>query len=752
MRILHSDSGLESNGLNQTHLHDSPVHAELLRYGAVFAVSALLAIARFLGLGSYPTATSNDAGNWLTLARIVLGDNWLSVHSNPIWPFNQLTIYNLMTPWIPVLPLAFFVSVLGGAIGLKVFMVFASVLTVPSAFFLLRQLKLPPIQAFLVSLVFTSIPQNATIFSWGNYDGLFGLSFTLVTLALLLRYIGRPKKRILALASLSYALTAGSDAMFFTFLSVTFALMVLLRILRRESPWRLAAPFLGGLVLSAVFAPVYIDIFLSRSSHASALLEPASFLSGVYNSYLGFLPNLPVLLGLLVVSLVYVHLFVKGDVRMMVLSTALAAVLVDYFFFAYRPVRFWYMIDIPALIVFGLIFTDIWFWVSRLKPPSHPRTVKAAGLFLLLLLVFYLVQGGYALTTSSYKFYSDLDARKLDALYWMRSSIPATSVVLSSPNTPNSPHFDFWIGGLAERRAIGEEYSFVPNSPDLTFASESFRAHLAALALKGNLLLENGMVMSADGFPYSSPFRPLVGMYVGDYQPVAYLAWKKASFKVVGMQPGSPVSNVSLSSFREASNFTLAKTLDYVSVSYSYLSGTRSGPTITFNETLRYGDPTVFLSLSWRGGEQKLLAAEVQLYFMVPVVFHVDGGPNATFSALDKFGDWVSGSVSATSSGGATEVVFHGTGSDSTYASVKFLTGTSSVPTLQMAITFHVFRNVQEVSFYTFDSIRNALHFDYVVVVNSWWYELEFIKTVGTPVYSNSEVTVFRLGQGGPGG
>jgi hypothetical protein len=128
--------------------------------------------------------------------------------------------------------------------------------------------------------------------------------------------------------------------MFFVFITVSLAMIFLFQALRRaENCKQLLLALAAGLAASSPFAPVYVDIWLSRSAHASAMRNPLLFASQVYSDYIAtpLRSAWPFLVGLLVVSVAYFVYATEGRHRVVVVTTALASVLVDYFFFYYRP-------------------------------------------------------------------------------------------------------------------------------------------------------------------------------------------------------------------------------------------------------------------------------------------------------------------------------------------------------------------------------------------------------------------------------
>ena len=68
---------------------------------------------------------------------------------------------------------------------------------------------------------FVFISTYATMFAWRNFDGLFGLTVSIVALGSVISYLARPGRRGLLISAVSVALIPGSDTMNFAVLFVT---------------------------------------------------------------------------------------------------------------------------------------------------------------------------------------------------------------------------------------------------------------------------------------------------------------------------------------------------------------------------------------------------------------------------------------------------------------------------------------------------------------------------------------------------
>ncbi|MDG6968557.1 MAG: hypothetical protein JRN50_03765, partial [Nitrososphaerota archaeon] len=592
--------------------------AERWRY-PVYLVAGVVGatfVVRFILLGDYPTATSNDAGAWLTAARVALGDHYVAFHTNRFWPFGLIPLYNLEVPFIPVLPLALLVFGFGGLLGLKLFMILASVLPIPAAYYLFLKLGANRMVTVVAGTAFAFIPTYATMFAWGNFDGLFGLTFFMVALGSIIPYLARPDRRGLLISAVAVALTAGSDTMYFAVLFVTLVLFGGYLALRRKLRefLLLVKTTVFGLLIASPFFPIYLDLYFARGAATSQIYSPAQVLGTLYSTYIGVLPEIPVfiILGIIVVMYASLLYWRHDDTGLALISSVtIAGLALTLTILSFRAVRFWYILPVPAYMIGGVFFTRLEEKIASVKLPKKREVLRGIVAGLLIVLLLGTVATGVVFTAHAYKLYEDLDQPRLDALSWLSANTPADATVLTSAANATSPHFNEWVSGIAGRNAVGEEYSFIPFLPDLTYANEQLRAHLAALALKGNLMIQNGMVMMADGYPYATPYRPLVGVYVGDYQPVAFIDWRATNLTLMG--PSTPVpggEQVVLSDLGTSSDYAVSHSNSSVAVSYIYGQG-QVGNGIRVTDSLAYAQRSGVVTYYWSGLNPGALPSEL---------------------------------------------------------------------------------------------------------------------------------------------
>lgn len=730
----------------------------------VVAISLLIAIGRYLMLGGYVTATSNDAGTWLAYARIVLGNSQLSSHVNSVPPFGSFPLYNLLAPWVPVLPLAFLVSTLGYLTGLKVFMVLVSVAPVLPGYFAFRMSGVGRFVSIVASVVLISIPTYATMFAWANYDGMLGLAFALASIGFTIAYLEQPRRHLLVGLAASIGLTAGSDSVFFSMLVVAYGLLLAFLLASRMWPEvrNLLFGAAAGMLASLPFLPVYLDVMVSRSPGSSQVYPPTKVLAQLFYSYHVLIPTPVFLLG--AVALVTLTLYLWRHrpptlVSYMIASLFVASFVLAFTLLSYRPVRFWYLVGVPLAMLVTAAFGKIWdhsrsgdgvtpvmssrtgYWAFRLTRGRR----RILGVAILLILSAAIVSGSYV-TASAYTFYQDLNPQTLAALGWISRNTPTSAVFLSSASGLRSPHFDFWIKGLGDRQAFGEAVAFVPDVPDLTFKGESVDASLVSLALRGDLLLTNGMLLLADSFPFGAPMRPLVGSYVGSYQNVVGLNW--SSIALATADPTNQTyREVPLASLQQ-SQYTSKNNLSRSEVSYSYLGKVPTSLDVNVTEALIYGSRTAQVTLSVATAKDspfELIGASGAWAFLAPTATVKLGLNTSSFLFQDMFGRWSSGVINASASSGSVDFLYTG---PRQAAGERFLLNTGR-PCHSLSVEFKI--NLQGVyhleppSFRTFRMICQQLNCSYVLVFADKTMERAFVRSLGAVAYQNSVVTIYDI-------
>ena len=760
----------------------------------LLACFTLIAIARFLWLGNYPIATSNDAGNWLNGVRIILGDSWLNFHRNSISLFASIPLYNLLTPWVPFLPLSILVKVFDAPLALKVFMVIASVIPGPSFYFLFKSVGVRSWIALILSIIFLFFTPFATMFAWGNYDGLFGLSFFLLSIAFLLRFQQSKAKIYLGLLILSAGLTAGSDDMFFLCLVLSVAIFSGFFLVRRELV-SLSDSLIGlvcCLVGSVPFWPVYYDIFVSRAVSTSSVQSLSSIARQILQSALPVAANDWYLITLLF-FISWFLLNVKDFRRDLCLAISIASVFEILTFFSYRSVRFVYLISIPIFLAFAVSYERLYVSVPRRaldifvsltsdtihgfqqQAPTRNFHVSTAGLnhhlktvltIFLVLLFLATLFSGYQSTVNAYHYYEDLSAPKIQALQWISTNTPTSSLFIASANIPSSPHLDFWINSLGARNAIGEDYAFVPNEPDLSFSNETSRAHFANFALKGNLFAENGMLAIEDSFPFNTTLRPIISAYVGDYEPMLYLNWQSLELNVTGPSGNhlaigagdlSPVSS------EVFSNGSIA------GISYEYKDAILQS-SLLVNESVKSGARYVNINYHFTSSSgYSLTGVSGSFNFTAPTVFGLDSNSNASLTLIDKFGNWHPTNISFFSNSSPAQVSITNSSVVSpfraaNYFRLPFVTFRLPVDSNNRTGSRFSFLidigGVPENSIlpvtHTLDEIQKMLGYNYAFLVNYnsdrssfpcilQWLELDFTQASSKLVYQNSQVYIFQI-------
>ena len=710
------------------------------------------ALARFVILGGYPTATSNDAGQWLTAARVVLGDHYVAFHTNRFWPFGLISLYNLEAPFIPVLPLALLVSAFGALLGLKLFMILASVLPIPAAYYLFLKLGMNRLATVVAGTAFVFIPTYATMFAWGNFDGLFGLTFLMFAMGSVISYLELPDRRGLLVTAAAVALTAGSDTMYFAVLFVTLGLfgayLALKRKLREVS--LLVKSTVLGLVIASPFFPIYLDLYLARGAATSQVYSPAQVLGTLYSSYVGVLPEIPVFIILGIIVAMYTSLLYwrHNGIRLALMSAVIFAGLVLTFtILSFRAVRFWYILPVPAFMIGGVFFTRLEEKIASVKLPRKREVLGRIVAGLLIILLIGTVATGIVFTAHAYKFYEDLNQPRLDALSWLSANTPADATVLTSAANATSPHFNEWVSGIAGRNAVGEEYSFIPFLPDLTYANEQLRAHLAALALKGNLMIQNGMVMMADGYPYATPYRPLVGVYVGDYQPVAFIDWRATNLTLIGPATSSHgQEQVGLADLSTSSEYAVSHSNGTLAVSYVYGQG-QVGDGIGVTDSLSYGQRSGVVTYYWSGLNPGALPSELltKIGIFGPITAYQYGPQGFSFTFLTQFGTPMAGNISLSGSDTGNGFLFTEVNSSLYYLTARATLPQTASGSLSIRFSFGTIINPQPLEFYDFQSIQQQLGFSYVVIFRFRLPYDQFVPYVGTLVYENSAVEIFRV-------
>ncbi|MDG6977366.1 MAG: hypothetical protein JRN31_01995 [Nitrososphaerota archaeon] len=709
-------------------------------------------VVRFILLGDYPTATSNDAGAWLTAARVALGDHYVAFHTNRFWPFGLIPLYNLEVPFIPVLPLALLVSGFGGLLGLKLFMILASVLPIPAAYYLFLKLGANRMVTVVAGTAFAFTPTYATMFAWANFDGLFGLTFLMVALGSIISYLARPDRRGLLISAVAVALTAGSDTMYFAVLFVTLVLFGVYLALRRrlQKFFLLAKSTVLGLLIASPFFPIYLDLYLARGAATSQVYSPAQVLGTLYSTYVNVLPDVPVfvIIGILVTMYASIIYWRQDDTELALIgAVVLSGLALTLTILSFRAVRFWYILPVPAFMIGGVFFTRLKEKIAKVKPPRTKEVLDGIAAGLLIVLLIGTVATGVVFTAHAYKFYEDLDQPRLDALSWLGANTPVNATVLTSAGNANSPHFNEWVSGIAGRNAVGEEYSFIPFLPDLTYANEQLRAHLAALALRGNLMIQNGMVMMADGYPYAAPYRPLVGVYVGDYQPVAFVDWRNTSLTLVGPAATPPGGEqVALSALGTTSEYAVSRSNSSIAVSYVYGEG-QVGNGIGVTNSLVYGQRSGEVTYSWSGLSPGALPSELDTRIGIfgPITAYQYGPQGLSFTFLTQFGTPMAANISLSGSGTGNELQLTEANSSLYYLTVHAALPQTTSGSLSIRFSFGTMINPQPLAFYDFQSIQQRLGFSYVVIFKFRLPYDQFVPYVGTLVYENSAVEIFRV-------
>jgi len=209
-----------------------------------------------------------------------------------------------------------------------------------------------------------------------------------------------------------------------------------------------------------------------------------------------------------------------------------------------RPARMIYYLNFISIIPLAILLNisscfiskiskNFYYIIIYIRLPSRSVSLaiycQSANLFkktlvivFILLIFIYVYMPNQSKLNAALWFYNrgpyGLDSSKLKVLEALKYLIPKHDTIITNVRG----HFDFWIQGYLERRAIGVEEPFVYLSEDLTFSDERQRAHVASVALYGNYAIENGFIQLLDTFPISFA-NPYFSIYTGSYEKKLFI-------------------------------------------------------------------------------------------------------------------------------------------------------------------------------------------------------------------------------------
>jgi len=259
--------------------------------------------------------------------------------------------------------------------------------------------------------------------------------------------------------------------------------------------------------------------------------------------------------------------------------------------------------------------------------------------------------------------------------------------------------------------------------------------------------------------------KPLISLYVGDYEPVMYLDWQSLELNVTN--PDGVQETLNTSSFIPGEAYVSANSTN-AEIEYQYFDG-KSQSTLYVYELLTYASAYLTLKYEFTNPSNFSLSSVIGHFSLTaPTRFGSYSDSVDSLALQDKFGKWHNVTLSFFSNDSPSPVEL----ANSTITSPYVVTKSSELPFLSFNIQSQGHKSISEFSFgiqvgslpnnfiepdaYDFNGIQKILGFDYVLVLNSnsdrnmytgilQWIELTFVRNVGKLVYENSAAYIFQI-------
>jgi hypothetical protein len=486
----------------------------------LFILVLFYLVISYYRLEQYSGLYVSDGGNFVSEAKQVIGRVTYWYNDSPVLegrhPILSLALLGVLVIFFnPFQSLAIYaiIGAVSSIIGLYIFI---------SKYF-------DNLTAFITTFLFSiSLPFNLQM-TWGNIFAYFGYCFILIILSRL--EITLNLRHIFILSLFTFFLV-GFDPIPLIFYIITFIFYIFLNLLVRfisknyylfKKTLKFASIYIIlSIFLSLPFLPQYFNLF---SLYVRGELKYSTTSNYYINilEIIGSFNNLmfPPIFWIIIISMGSLALFLEfkkyrkfASLIYIYVSLLFAYLILQFFILINRPARMIYYLNVISTIPLAILLN----YHTRISS----KFVKSLVITIILALLFFTWLPIETRVSDSYRFYNrgkyGLDDSRIRVLETLKELVPKNVTIITNVRG----HFDFWIQGYSERRAIGIEEPFVYLSEDLTFSDERWRAHIASIATSGNIALENGFIQLLDTFPiaYANPY---FGIFVGAYERKIFL-------------------------------------------------------------------------------------------------------------------------------------------------------------------------------------------------------------------------------------